>query len=54
MGLLISVVGLAAICICQISEIKELKQKLDIKTSENLSLKRVMYENNLIPKEYVK
>ena len=35
-------------------EILKLKEKIAIKESENYSLKRVMYENDLIPKEYVK
>lgn len=35
-------------------KIQKLEEKLEIKTSQNLSLKRVLAENDLIPWEYVK
>lgn len=47
-------VCLAIILILKINECKKLKEKLDIKITENLSLKRVMYENDLIPEKFVK
>lgn len=47
---------IVALMICAYKDVKieSLKEQLEIKQSENLSLKRVMYENDLIPKEYVK
>lgn len=35
-------------------ECKELKQKLAIQETENKSLRRVLFENDLIPEEFVK
>lgn len=35
-------------------KIQKLEEKLEIKTSQNLSLKRVLAENDLIPWKYVK
>lgn len=55
MDILIIAIGLLlAFCIKQNRKIKWLKDELDIVKSNNSSLKRVMYENNLIPKDYVK
>ena len=42
------------VCIYKNKQIFKLKERLEIKESENLSLKRVLRENDLIPKEYVK
>lgn len=35
-------------------KIRKLQQQLEIRKSENLSLKRILAENNLIPKKFVK
>lgn len=35
-------------------KIKELQEQLKIRKSENLSLKRILAENGLIPKKFVK
>lgn len=50
------IMGLVMLLICAYKDVKieELKEKIAIKESENLSLKRVMYENDLIPGEYVR
>lgn len=34
-------------------KINNLKNELDIKVTENKNLKRVLYENDLIPKKFV-
>lgn len=34
-------------------KINNLKNELDIKATENKNLKRVLYENDLIPKKFV-
>jgi len=52
--LIIAVGLLIGFCIKQNRKIKWLKDELDIVSSNNLVLKRVMYENDLIPKDYVK
>ncbi len=36
------------------NECEELKRKLDIQKTENKSLRRVLFENDLIPEEFVK
>lgn len=48
------IIALYILGICKCNECNKLKEKLSIKESENLSLKRVMYENDLIPGEYVR
>lgn len=50
------IVGIIALIVCAYKSVKIeiLKEQLEIKISENLSLKRVMYENNLIPERFVK
>lgn len=52
----IIIMGLVMLLICAYKDVKiiELEDKLAIKESENLSLKRAMYENDLIPEEFVK
>lgn len=52
--LIITVWLLLTLCVYQYKRVKWLKDELEIVKSNNLVLKRVMYENNLIPKEYVK
>ena len=52
--LIIAIWLLLTLCIYQFKRIKWLKDELEIVKSNNSSLKRVMYENDLIPKEYVK
>lgn len=52
--LIIAVGLLVGFCVAQNRRIKWLRDELDIVKSNNAVLKRVMYENNLIPKDYVK
>lgn len=48
------VVALIIVLILKDIEINNLKNELDIKATENKSLRRVLYENNLIPGNFVK
>lgn len=43
-----------AICCYQYIKINRLETELDIKSTENKSLKIVLSENDLIPKKFVK
>jgi len=42
------------VCIIKNIQIMKLKQKLAIQQTENKSLRRVLFENDLIPEEFVK
>lgn len=54
MTVILIIALLLGLCAYKDIKINQLKDQLTIKQSENLSLKRVMYENDLIPEEYVK
>lgn len=51
---LLILIGLILIIIIKQLQIIKLEEKMERVESNNLTLKRVMYENGLIPKEYVK
>lgn len=48
------VVALIIVLVLKDIKINNLKNELDIKSTENKSLRRVLYENNLIPSDFVK
>lgn len=50
----IMIIMAVAICVIKDLKMEKLKEELEIKKSENLALKRVLVENDLIPREYVK
>lgn len=47
------VVALIIVLVLKDIKINNLKNELDIKATENKNLKRVLYENDLIPKKFV-
>ena len=47
------VVALIIVLVLKDIKINNLKNELDIKVTENKNLKRVLYENDLIPKKFV-
>ncbi len=50
----ILIVIMIAICCYQYIKIQNLKTELDIRNTENKSLKIVLAENDLIPEKFVK
>lgn len=42
------------ICIYKNKQISKLEEKITIKETKNKSLRRVLFENNLIPEKFVK
>lgn len=54
--LIILIITIIAIILCCYKDIKinRLKNELDIKSTENKNLRRVLYENGLIPGNFIK